>query len=95
MRSPLRPRFPNRSDCHGRNLTTRVRSARRIQRCHVCRCHDPGPWQAALARSRKRRPTTHPFHCSSDNGSEKADNPLSRKAGCTSTAAIQSAWPTK
>ena len=44
-----------------------VRSVRRIQRYHVCRCHDPGPWQAALARSRKRRPPTHPFHRSSDN----------------------------
>ena len=29
MRSPLRPRFPDRSGCHGRDLTTRVRSARR------------------------------------------------------------------
>ena len=72
MRSPVRPRFPDRSGCRGRDLTTRVRSARRIQRCRVSRCHDPGPWQAALARSRTWRPTTHRVHCSSDNGSEKA-----------------------
>src|SRR5262249_49351090 len=72
MRSPVRPRFPDRSGCRGRDLTTRVRSARRIQRYRVSRCYDPGRWQAALARSRKRRPTTHPFHCSSDNDSEKA-----------------------
>ena len=71
MHFPVRPRFPDRSGCRGRDLTTRVRSARRIQRCHVSRCHDPGPWQAALARSRIRRPTTHPVHCSNDNGSEK------------------------
>ena len=72
MRSPVRPRFSDRSGCRGRDLTTRVRSARRIQRCHVSRCHDPGRWQAALARSRTRRSTTHPVHCSSDNGSKKA-----------------------
>ena len=71
MRSPVRPRFPDRSGCRGRDLTTRVRSARRIQRCHVSPCRDPGPWQAALARSRTRRPTTHPVHCS-NNGSDKA-----------------------
>jgi hypothetical protein len=85
MRAPLRPRFPDRSSCHGRDLTTRVRSARRIRRCHVCRYHDPGPWQAALARSRTRRPTIHPVHRSSDNGSEKAAgkrHPLSGRAGC-------------
>ena len=43
MRSPVRPRFLDWSGCRGRDLTTRVRSARRTQRCHVSRCHDPGP----------------------------------------------------
>ena len=41
---------------------------------HVSRCHDRGPWQAALARSRTRRPTTHPVHCGSDNGSMPPSN---------------------
>ena len=57
MRSPLRPRFPDRSGCRGRDLRTRVRSAERIQRCQMCRCRDPGLRQLAPARSKKRRPT--------------------------------------
>lgn len=36
-------RFLDWSGCRGRDLTTQVRSARRIQSCHVSRCHDPGP----------------------------------------------------
>ena len=48
MRSPVRPRFLDWSGCRGRDLTTQVRSARRIQSCHVSRCHDP-------ARSSRRR----------------------------------------
>jgi hypothetical protein len=54
MRSPLWSRFPDRSGCHGRDLTTR---ARLIQLHHVCRCHDPGQWQAIPACSGKRRTT--------------------------------------